>query len=278
MMRLTGIALVLLLGTAFAARGGEENAVPPESVCLQCHGAQQGRLGAPVKLWRSSVHASGGISCHSCHGGDPNDFAMAMSPERGFIGVPKGVAIPDFCGRCHVGVREDYLTSAHGKALGKGGAHCVTCHGNHAVVPASLDLINDKDCSRCHAYGRAGEIREAMRLVDARIVQTDEHLGRLHRIGVATRALQGELFALRNDFHRLFHSVDIEKVRRETGQFNGRLDGMATRLETIDAELHRRRVVGGLVVAGLAVAGILLLLVRRTYREEEQRRSEGDGG
>lgn len=277
MKRLLGVVVVLLLGAACAAWGADAVSAPPESVCLQCHGAQPGRLGAPVTLWRASVHARGGISCHSCHGGDPNDFAMAMSPERGFLGVPKESAIPDFCGRCHVGVREDYLASAHGKALGKGGAHCVTCHGSHGVAQASLDLINAKDCSRCHAYGRAGDMREAMRLVEVGIVRTDERLAALHRIGVATRSLQGELFALRNDFHRIFHSVDIDKVRRETGQFNGRLDAIASRLNAIDAELHWRRVVGGMVVAGLVFAGILLLLLRRTYREEEQQRTEGEG-
>ena len=64
-----------------------------ETVCIQCHGAQPGRLGEPVKLWRDSIHAENGISCNDCHGGDPKDLANAMSPARGFLGVPKDAAI-----------------------------------------------------------------------------------------------------------------------------------------------------------------------------------------
>src|SRR5512143_2111969 len=104
-----------------------------ESVCIKCHSGLQGRLGAPPRDWKGSVHAANGISCNNCHGGDPTDMAMAMSPARGFLGKPTEMAIPGFCGRCHVGVKEDYLASAHGRALGKGGPQCVTCHSNHAV-------------------------------------------------------------------------------------------------------------------------------------------------
>lgn len=112
-----------------------------------------------------------------------------------------------------------------------------------------------------------------MQQIDARIARTEERLAALHRIGVATRDLQGELFALRNDFHRLFHTVEVDKVRRETGRFSGRLDASEARLHAIDAELARRRVAGGVVAGLLLLAGVLLLLVRKTYRDEER-----DGG
>ena len=135
-------------------------ALAEDSVCLQCHAALEGRLSAPVSAWRTSIHAQNGISCPDCHGGDPTDFAMAMDLERGFVGVPKYDEVPAFCGRCHVGVKEDYLHSAHGKALNSGGPQCVSCHGNHSVNQASLELINPTACSRCHEFGRADEIKQ----------------------------------------------------------------------------------------------------------------------
>ena len=99
---------------------------PPEIVCIQCHSTLPGKYGEPVRLWRGSIHEANGIACNSCHGGDPRDSSKAMSPERGFVGAPKEADIPAFCGRCHVGVLKEYLSSRHGQSLGTGGPTCVT--------------------------------------------------------------------------------------------------------------------------------------------------------
>jgi hypothetical protein len=258
------LALVLLTGVSVAS------AKEPETVCIQCHGGQSGRLGAPVAAWRKSTHAANGISCHNCHGGDPTDMAMAMSPVRGFLGAPKEESIPDFCGRCHVGVKEDYLASAHGRALGRGGPHCVTCHGNHAVLTATPELINRESCSRCHDYGRAGEIKAAVSETDRKITELEQRLSALHRIGIATKEMEAELFALRNRFHRLFHNVDVEKVRSQTAGFRAELGKIGERANAIEAELKRRKLWGGGVVALLVTCGILALLLFKSYRDERQ--------
>src|SRR5512137_1950270 len=141
-----------------------------EIVCIRCHGTLPGKLGEPVRLWRDSIHAANGVACNNCHGGDPQDAANAMSPARGFLGAPKEAAIPDFCGRCHVGVKKDYLQSAHGMALGKGGPTCVTCHSNHLVLKATLDIINEKRCSQCHGFERARAIKDAMQQTEGMII------------------------------------------------------------------------------------------------------------
>lgn len=255
------LLLLLLLPGALCAE---------ETVCIQCHGGQTGPLGEPVDLWRQSVHAANGISCHDCHGGDPTDFAMAMSPERGFIGVPAEAEIPAFCGRCHVGVKEDYLQSAHGQALGAGGPQCVTCHGNHAVKQATPDLINPQDCSRCHDYGRAGEIKAAVVETDRRIAELELALKGLFRLGIATSEMQGELFSLRNEFHRLFHSVDVERVRGQTASFQQELDRIGGDVAAIENELVRRKMWGGGVVVLLVLGGILAMLLHKAYMEEAQ--------
>jgi hypothetical protein len=253
-------------GTVRAQEGGGR----PETVCLQCHGGQQGRLGAPVGLWRKSVHAANGISCHDCHGGDPTDFANAMSPEKGFLGAPAEEKIPAFCGRCHVGVLEDYRTSKHGLALGKGGPQCVTCHGNHAVVKASLALINEKDCTRCHDFARAKTIKEALTATDAMISGLEEDLSALHRVGISVKEMRGEVFDQRNKFHRLFHSVDVEKVRSETAGFQAALGKIRDQVEVIQGDLKQRKLWGGAAILLLVLAGLFFLLLRRTYHEEEK--------
>jgi len=270
MMKLSRIipgALVLFIAILFAA---PEAVRAQETVCIQCHQAQPGRLGEPVKAWRESIHAANGISCHGCHGGDPTDFAMAMSPERGFLGAPAEEKIPDFCGRCHVGVKEDYLNSAHGHALGKGGPQCVTCHGNHAVKKASPDLINPQDCTRCHTYGRAEEIKKAMAETDRMITSLDGDLKSLHRLGITTKEMEDRLFSLRNQFHRVFHTVDVERVRQITGGIQQKLGQVRSSIEEVRENLRQRKIYGGIAVALLLSLSIVAALLRRTYHVEEE--------
>jgi hypothetical protein len=265
-----GPTLFLSLATLlFLTHGtGAASAQNSETVCIQCHSKQPGRLGVPVTAWRDSVHAANGISCHNCHGGDPTDMAMAMSPERGFLGKPAELAIPGFCGRCHVGVKEDYLTSAHGRALGRGGPQCVTCHENHAVRKATPELINSRDCTRCHDYGRAEEIKAAVVETDRGITELEQALAGLHRSGIVTKDMEDELFALRNRFHRVFHSVDVEKVRSQNAGFRKELGQIRSSVDRIETKLKHRRLWGAVVVGLLVCWGILALLVFKSYRDE----------
>ncbi len=244
----------------------------PETVCLQCHGGQAGPLGAPVKAWQGSVHQRNGIFCHDCHGGDPADFANAMSPARGFVGAPEHAAVPEFCGRCHVGVLADYRESLHGVKLAQGGAQCVTCHGSHAVKETSLELINEQSCTRCHDYGRAAQIKTALAETDARFAGFGEELERLKKLGVSVAAAKGALFDLRNRYHRVFHSFNVEKVRAETGRIASELEKLRNEVAGHDARFSQRKLWGGIVIGLLLVLGVVLLQVRHTYEEEERDR------
>jgi hypothetical protein len=250
--------LVLLIPSLSGATDGE-------TVCLQCHGAQSGMLMEPVKLWQGSIHAENGISCHNCHGGDPKDAANAMNPARGFLGAPKDVAIPDFCGRCHIGIKTDFLTSAHGRALGQGGPTCVTCHGNHAVKKVTLDLINEKSCSRCHSYERARLIRGAMEQTESTLVALSRRLEKYKGQGVDTSALEKGLFAQRNRYHSLFHEVNAARVRAESARIAGELNSISSALARIDAEHHQRKTIGAFAVAAALLAALLLYLLNKTY-------------
>ncbi len=241
-----------------------------DNVCIQCHGEQTGRLGEPVELWRTSVHAENGISCQDCHGGDPTDFAMAMSPERGFLGVPDYTEVPDFCGRCHVGVAKAYKGGAHGQALEAGAAQCVVCHGNHAIQRANLDLINEEACSQCHSYERAALIRLSLAETDQMINATDADLERLYRLGFAVGEMEDSLFNQRNSFHRIFHGVDVERVRRETAGVQAEVGKISSKVEEIDTTIQERKLWGSVVIGLFILAGVIFLLVRKAYEEEER--------
>lgn len=262
MQILLAIVLVLPLAatTAFAAE---------DTVCIQCHEGLDGPLAAPVAQWRTSVHAANGISCNNCHGGDPTDFAMAMSPERGFIGAPAYDKVPDFCGRCHIGVKEDYLASAHGKALESGGAQCVVCHENHAVQLASINLINKESCSRCHDYERAAKVKEAISATESMLTKLETSVDSLHRLGIDTKQLKDTLFSTRNSFRRLFHTVNIDEIKAQTAKFDKDLSTTKAAIVGYENTLSQRKLIGGAIVLLLLLGGCIALLIRRSYHDEE---------
>jgi Cytochrome c3 len=145
------------------------------NTCLDCHSA----LDAPYKVtqeqFSQDIHAQKGLSCASCHGGDPSkDDQGAMSKTAGFRGKIKRKDVPALCGRCHSdgaymhqynpSLRTDqfaqYGTSVHGKLRAKGDdkvAVCTDCHGVHDLRPASdtrskVHPLNiAQTCARCHA-------------------------------------------------------------------------------------------------------------------------------
>lgn len=143
--------------------------------CVTCHEALGGEMAKPVQGMREDIHAQKGLSCASCHGGNPKDPDIsAMDPAKGFVGKPRPQDIPQFCARCHSNPTfmrkydpklpldqfDRYWTSIHGKRLKAGDvkvASCVSCHGVHGILPASnvnspVNPTNvPRTCARCHA-------------------------------------------------------------------------------------------------------------------------------
>ncbi len=255
----SSLAALILLLAAFSIANAATNA------CVACHGAMPGRLGEPVGLWKTSIHAENGVYCNECHGGDPNDPANAMNPARGFKGVPKETAIPTTCGRCHVGVLNDYLASAHGKRLGSGGPTCVTCHGNHAIKKASLDLINEKSCTRCHSFERARLMKLAMQETEGQITSLDARIQVMKLKGKAIEGMSQALFNARNKFHTLFHEVSADRVKTESAVIRKSLDEISVQLDAIDTAEQKRKVGGAAAVGGVLIAGLVFWLLGRTY-------------
>ncbi len=147
-----------------------------EDSCRSCHLELGDKLAEPVHAMdQNDIHASRNLSCADCHGGDPTveDAEVAMSPQRGFIGVPGPSQIPQLCARCHASPEimrrysvslptdqlEKYWTSKHGIALKKGDtkvATCVSCHGTHTIYAADNPRSSiwhasiPETCRKCH--------------------------------------------------------------------------------------------------------------------------------
>ncbi|MDX1583727.1 MAG: cytochrome c3 family protein, partial [Thermoanaerobaculia bacterium] len=127
------------------------------------------------------VHQEVGLTCHDCHGGNPDpelaDDPGAMDPDyepHPYIGAPARTEIPEFCGRCHSSLEymrrfkpdarvdqvREYWTSDHGQALQEGDenvATCIDCHGAHEIL--NVDNADARvypthvadTCATCHS-------------------------------------------------------------------------------------------------------------------------------
>src|SRR5437773_12505471 len=71
--------------------------------CLDCHSVLPEPLGVSQEKFSQDIHAQKGLSCASCHGGDPtsDDPGKAMSRKAGWKGKIDRKQIPNLCGSCH---------------------------------------------------------------------------------------------------------------------------------------------------------------------------------
>ncbi len=170
---LYAVAFLFLFGFALAQKKDlTAKLSPQDDRCYTCH--KEIEL-LPKDFSENDAHRHANLACSSCHGGDPNsdDQEIAMSPSKGFIGVPKKKDIPKFCGKCHSNIDfmrlyqpriatdqvSQYYTSLHGKKLLQGDenvADCSSCHSAHRILSAKdprstvYKLNVPNTCNKCH--------------------------------------------------------------------------------------------------------------------------------
>lgn len=245
------LSLAGLFGTmAFAA--------PPAATtsCIACHTnpdyVDEAGIAA-TKAFAADVHTKAGLSCHDCHGGNPDpalaedvsaamDAAFAKNP---FIGTPERGGIPDFCGKCHsspqymrrfqpaarVDQVAEYWTSRHGLGLKRGDtavATCVDCHGIHgmrAVGDPESKVYPTRvadTCSGCHSDPKrmAGRVSER-----GRALAVDQHARWKQSVHAKSLLERGDLFAPTcNDCHGNHGATPpgVTSVANVCGQCHGR--------------------------------------------------------
>ena len=164
------VAVSVVLLVASLSYGQTKNS------CLDCHANLPDLLGVTQEKFSQDIHAQKGLTCASCHGGDPNsdDPDKAMSRKAGWKGNIDRSQVPQLCGSCHSDVaymrqynptlRTDqfsqYKTSVHGKRLAAGDTNvavCTDCHSVHDIrLPsdprAHVNPVNVANtCAQCHA-------------------------------------------------------------------------------------------------------------------------------
>lgn len=255
-------SLSLLLSVLVFGVAPTINAQEPTS-CVACHSnadligdEEMTRIASD---FQEDVHAQVGLSCHDCHGGNPDpqlsedvDAMDPAFPPHPYVGAPKRVDIPAFCGRCHsdpvfmrrfrpdvrVDQEREYWTSHHGLALKRGDtrvATCIDCHGVHGIRKAGdprapvYPTRVSQTCGHCHSDAT---LMAGTKLPNGRPLPTDQ-LSRWQR-SVHAKALleKGDLTAPTcNDCHGNHGATPpgFDSVAFVCGQCHGR-----------EAELFRR--------------------------------------
>jgi predicted CXXCH cytochrome family protein len=173
------VVLCGLLPLAAGALYGQETAgagAQTQNYCLECHSILDPPLLVTPEQYAQDFHTQKGLTCASCHGGDPTtlDIEIAKGRAAGFRGKISRAQIPRMCADCHSdaaymrgfdpSVRTDqlsqYQTSVHGQLLARGDtkvAVCTDCHGVHGIRPGSdtRSLVHPlnvaRTCARCHS-------------------------------------------------------------------------------------------------------------------------------
>ena len=190
-MRVLLIVALLAPGVAVAGRATAQQPAGSqlpldENRCATCHGEKdlwEGdnlRLFVPLEQITEDVHGKNGVTCHDCHGGDPNtlnfqqahavevdDAQSSVLPFQPLLGqqarTPERLkTLVQVCSKCHQQASESYLVSVHGHGLQQSGlvvtAVCTDCHGHHNIYPASdprssLHSTNVcTTCATCHRF------------------------------------------------------------------------------------------------------------------------------
>jgi hypothetical protein len=250
-----------------------------ENVCISCHASEKMKpeYREITEAWQASWHAQNNISCENCHGGDPRDAVMAMSPERGFIGRPKYEDVPNFCGKCHIRILENFRNSGHGKAqtpgqdsscmtaikAGKKPPTCTTCHGSHNIQKANINIINEQLCSQCHSYERAKIMKQALFLTEKKIEQLEKRLQELKQEGIYPETDEKNLFSTQAEFRALFHTADANLVKNRTDEFTARLDLIDKNIQATFKELRSRKNFSAILMLSFSCMGIVIFLISR---------------
>lgn len=210
------MALAAVAFVSLAAPMAAEEA----SSCVLCHGDEDffGEEGAAlIASFANDVHASVGLSCEDCHGGNPDpalweDLDLAMDPTwepAPYLGAPEPSETPAFCGSCHsdpvvmhryrpdarVDQEREYWTSRHGARLAEGDdgvATCTSCHGVHGIRRAEdpeATVYPTRVADTCFGCHGDAELMAGRTLPDGRPLPIDQY-GRWRRSVHASALLE----------------------------------------------------------------------------------------
>jgi hypothetical protein len=166
------------------------------------------------------------------------------------------------------------LESGHSKALksSEKGPNCVTCHGSHDIQKASINIINERLCAKCHSYERVKVMKQALFVTENKMNEIEKSLKELKTKGVFTEEEEKDFFSIQAQFRTLFHTVDVSLVKKQTDDFAKRLDQVKVKIQKNFEELGFRRDFSALLMMLFVGLAIGFWLLSKNPKEKKERK------
>ena len=255
------------------------------ALCASCHSDPEhmkgytSSAGAPIPTsqredYEKSVHAAALMkqndlsapTCNDCHG---NHGA-----------APPGVgAVSNVCGTCHAVFAAKFATSAHSQVFDRA---CVECHGNHAVLETSDELIGTSKetlCWTCHeaaddaGFIAAGRMRTSIESLKSSLAANTDLIARARNAGMEVSDQELALAEARTKLTQArteIHSFDPAAVDLVVNDGLKALTGVerAGNQALADLQYRRRGLFVSLVAILLVVVGLFLKIRELSLRRQ----------
>ena len=257
----------------------------PET-CGKCHSdpKRMKPYGLPtnqLKEYKEGYH--GQILYGKIEGKNPS-LAPNCADCHGIHGAtPPGVKeIANVCGNCHVNTSKYYRESPHYKAmLSTGVPQCVSCHGNHRnKFPTPEKFVGNEEgsCGSCHEkesspYILAQFIYLSITRAQDYIKEVEEELNEVRESGRNIEDLELKIIEAKNNLTKVgpvSHTLNSEKIKKLTDEALKKGKKVALEIEKIHEELHKRKILFGVVVIFSIWVVILLLIKLRSLSVEHE--------
>lgn len=243
------------------------------NVCISCHKDSGGDAAKPVEEWEKSIHAKveGGASCHNCHGGDPTSEENAKSEQRGFRFEIKPSDIPGMCGKCHPKIKAHF---AEAPLEARRQLNCAVCHGYHSIQRATVDVIREATCGKCHQGEEKNiilEVRQAIRSANEAIDSLTSMVENLEERGYHSYRLRRDLESARKSTELLpevFHTFRPSELMKLSNRAVSIQRRIARREKDILEKIQlmkRRRRIGTVIAFLLLVFGFFVLYYSHSF-------------
>ena len=192
--------------------------------CISCHSdLSDAKLQAPASASSDDVHAKAGITCMTCHGGNPEvdsaRLAHTGTADKKFSGLKTKEDVIAVCGGCHKQPLDNYLKGAHNlsnKLPRK--PNCVTCHGSHGIQIPSAALIAEPLCSSCHDVSQPRRIYRAIFEAEKELDDAEVLINEAKEKSVDAAPLEEQLKQTRSKLHGLSHTLNLFEITRNASE------------------------------------------------------------
>jgi len=211
------------------------------SACFDCHETISRRYGRPARQHITSAHYRAAVTCHECHGGDPEaeEEETAHDLDKGFLGVLELPEMLQRCGVCHRHEVRTFIESKHhAEYEGVQRVTCMSCHGAHDLGAGARppEFSWPATCAECHDLENVADLPPEL---TGMLARKDAAYARLRelRIRLSNRPFDPDVMeplrAVRQRSADLIHATRAEGIQAA-------LQEIVTRTEALEATIEAR--------------------------------------